>query len=202
MSLAVSQDVNKIILLGRANGPAQIAEDSGALYADFTISTATKTVGRGGQIGERIDTHDIEASDELVEVVRALAEGDKVYVEGELCTDEIEREGQPGQFDYFTRVCARNIIVIGAAAQAIPAAVAAPVTVSVESAVVTKEVKQAPRPEPEVALESATPVPPPAEAQPNSSRPEPSPEPTKSETPAVKELKPWQRRGAAAVRAA
>lgn len=77
------------------------------------VSVAANRTYRDREGNKREDTQwfNVEAWGKLAEIMNTyLAQGDRVYIEGRLQTD---RYGKDGETKYFTKVVARNLIMLG-----------------------------------------------------------------------------------------
>lgn len=113
----MAASVNKVILIGNIGRDVEFRDHGkGFVTAQFSLATTEtwRERGEGGERRERTDWHRIEARGRLAEIVRELmGQGDQVYVEGKLQHDKVERKGEQGKFDYFTKIAADVIQKLG-----------------------------------------------------------------------------------------
>ena len=84
------------------------------------ISVAANRTYRDREGNTREDTQwfNVEAWGKLAEIINTyFVQGDRVYIEGRLQTDRYEKEGE---MRYFTRVVARNLIMLGSSRESVP----------------------------------------------------------------------------------
>lgn len=104
--------LNRVQFIGNV-GQDPVFKDHGNDFVTASFSLATTKTWRDSktqQRKERTDWHRIEVSGRLAEIVRDIVgQGDELYVEGELQTDRVERKGEPGVYDYFTKIRAEAV---------------------------------------------------------------------------------------------
>lgn len=108
----MAKSVNKAILIGNAGGAPEF-KDHGNGFVTATFSLATTDVWKDRASGERrehTDWHRIEVRGRLAEIVAdIIKKGNLVYVEGSTRHDRVERKGEPGKYDTYTKVIAETV---------------------------------------------------------------------------------------------
>ena len=99
--------VNKVIILGNlGNDPETSSMPNGNAVAKVSIATSEKWK-KDGQENERTEWHRVVFFGKLAEIVgQYLKKGSKVYVEGQLRTNQWEKDGQK---HYTTEIIAREM---------------------------------------------------------------------------------------------
>jgi single-strand DNA-binding protein len=113
----MAASVNKVIFIGNIGRDVDFRDHgNGFMTVQFSVATTEtwRDRGEGGERRERTEWHRIEARGRLAEIVRdIMGQGDQVYVEGKLQHDKVERKGEPGKFDFFTKVVAESVQKLG-----------------------------------------------------------------------------------------
>ena len=99
--------VNKVIILGNlGNDPETSVMPNGNAVAKVSIATSEKWK-KDGQENERPEWHRVVFFNKLAEIVgKYLKKGSNVYVEGQLRTNQWEKDGQK---HYTTEIIAREM---------------------------------------------------------------------------------------------
>lgn len=109
----MAKSVNKAILIGNA-GAAPEFKDHGNGFVTATFSLATTDSWKDRESRERrehTDWHRVEVRGRLAEIVAdIIKKGNRVYVEGSTRHDRVERKGEPGKYDAYTKVIAEEVI--------------------------------------------------------------------------------------------
>ena len=108
----MAKSVNKAILIGNV-GAAPEFKDHGNGFVTATFSVATTDSWKDRESGDRrehTDWHRIEARGRLAEIVADfIKKGNLVFVEGSTRHDRVERKGEPGKHDTYTKVIAETV---------------------------------------------------------------------------------------------
>lgn len=89
--------INKVIILGNiGNDPEMRYSQQGAAFATFSVATSERFKDKDGQQQERTEWHRCKTFGKLAEIVgQYVTKGSKVYVEGQLRTEEwTDKQGQ------------------------------------------------------------------------------------------------------------
>jgi len=100
-------DLNRVTLIGNLTGdPKAKSTPSGKNVTTFSIATSYRTEDK-----ETVEFHDVSAWGKLGEIVaQYVKKGSKVYVEGRLHTNVVEKDGKRRRY---TEVVADNLIMLG-----------------------------------------------------------------------------------------
>ena len=104
--------LNKVQVIGNlGRDPESRYTPNGTLVVRLSVAANRSYRDREGNNREDTQWFKIEAWGKLAEIMNTyLARGDRVYIEGRLQTDRYEKAGETR---YFTRVVARNLIMLG-----------------------------------------------------------------------------------------
>jgi single-strand DNA-binding protein len=101
-------DLNKVMLIGRVGRDPEIVYfKSGDAVAKFSLATSEKWKDKNsGEQKEKTEWHKVEVFGGAAEVVKNYVEkGKQLYIEGQLQTDEYEKDGVK---KYATKVVVRG----------------------------------------------------------------------------------------------
>jgi len=101
-------DLNKVMLIGRVGKDPEIVYfKSGDAVAKFSLATSEKWKDKNsGEQKEKTEWHKVEVFGGAAEVVKNYVEkGKQLYIEGQLQTDEYEKDGVK---KYATKVVVRG----------------------------------------------------------------------------------------------
>lgn len=95
--------LNKVLLIGHLGGdPESRYFQDGTAIASFSIATSEKWTAKNGEKKERTTWVRVEVIGKLADVVmKYVGKGSKVYVEGTLRVDAVEKDGKT---NYYTKV--------------------------------------------------------------------------------------------------
>ena len=104
--------LNKVQVIGNlGRDPEARYTPNGKLVVRISVAANRTYRDRQGNTREDTQWFNVEAWGKLAEIINTyLAQGDRVYIEGRLQTNRYEKEGETR---YFTRVVARNLIMLG-----------------------------------------------------------------------------------------
>ena len=94
--------MNQVTLLGHAGGPAEYKEfDSGACKGIVRLATSRRWKDKQGEWKTETDWHNVQGWDWVAKTMRDKVEkGSTVLVQGELKTDNYEKDGSKRTFIY------------------------------------------------------------------------------------------------------
>ena len=104
--------LNKVQVIGNLGGdPEARYTPGGKLVVRISVAANHTCRDREGNTREDTQWFNVEAWGKLAEIINTyLTQGDRVYIEGRLQTDRYEKNSETR---YFTRVVARNLIMLG-----------------------------------------------------------------------------------------
>jgi single-strand DNA-binding protein len=107
------KSLNKVMIIGNlGQDPEGQYTPSGKLVVKFTVATNESFTNNAGERVDRTEWHNVEAWGRLAEICQQyLTKGQKVYIEGQIRTDNWE--GDDGIRRYFTKINARELIMLG-----------------------------------------------------------------------------------------
>jgi single stranded DNA-binding protein len=87
--------LNKVTLIGNVGRDPEIIKfTNGDSCAKFSIATTEKWKSKDGEQKEKTEWHNVEVFDGVVKVVQDyVTKGKQLYIEGQLRTDEYEKDG-------------------------------------------------------------------------------------------------------------
>ena len=112
--------VNKVILVGRVGGDANIRTVGDQKVASFNLATSEKYKGKDGNVVEQTEWHSITIWGKLAEVVeKYVTKGSQLYIEGKLKTEKYT--DSTGADKYVTRIIANTMQLLGGKSEGQPA---------------------------------------------------------------------------------
>jgi single-strand DNA-binding protein len=107
----MAKGLNKVMLIGRlGKDPEMSYTGSGVAYCKFSVATDNSYKDESGNWIDRTDWHNIVAWRKLAEICsQYLKKGSKVYLEGKLQTDTVEKDGKKS---YFTKVVLNEMVML------------------------------------------------------------------------------------------
>ena len=99
--------LNKVTLIGNVGRDPEIIKfTNGDSCAKFSIATTEKWKSKDGEQKEKTEWHNVEVFDGVVKVVQDyVTKGKQLYIEGQLRTDEYEKDGVK---KYATKIVVRG----------------------------------------------------------------------------------------------
>lgn len=100
--------VNKVILLGRVGNPPELKQtQNGGMLTTLSLATNSVWMDKQGQKQEDVQWHNLVVWGKQAEnVAKYVNKGDQLYVEGQLKTDEYEKDGIKR---WATKIIAREV---------------------------------------------------------------------------------------------
>jgi single-strand DNA-binding protein len=115
-----NMSVNKVILVGRVGGDANIRTVGDQKVASFNLATSEKYKGKDGNVVEQTEWHSITIWGKLAEVVeKYVTKGTQLYIEGKIKTEKYTDNA--GIDKYVTRILANTLQLLGSKSENQPA---------------------------------------------------------------------------------
>ena len=118
--------VNRVTLIGRVGGDANIRTVGDQKVASFNLATSEKYKGKDGNVVEQTEWHSITIWGKLAEVVeKYVTKGTQLYIEGKIKTEKYTDNA--GTDKYVTRIIANTMQLLGGKSESQPAQQGQPV---------------------------------------------------------------------------
>ena len=104
--------LNKVLLLGRLGKDPELSYTAGGVaVCKFSLATSKKWKGKDGKENERTEWHNIVVFNKIAELCNQyLKKGRQAFIEGELQTDQFEKDGDK---KFFTKIVANSVQFLG-----------------------------------------------------------------------------------------
>ena len=104
--------LNKVLLLGRLGKDPELSYTAGGVaVCKFSLATSKKWKGKDGKDNERTEWHNIVVFNKIAELCNQyLKKGRQAFIEGELQTDQFEKDGDK---KFFTKIVANSVQFLG-----------------------------------------------------------------------------------------
>jgi len=118
----MSRSLNKIMLIGNVGAEPEIKMTAaGKKFAKVSLATNRTFTDRAGQQQDKTDWHRLTFWDRLADLVEQYVHrGDRLYVEGRI--EYSQTEDDQGHTRFWTDVIVREMVMLGQAGGAAPAA--------------------------------------------------------------------------------